>query len=99
MAAWRSPSVPTSVAIAPTTLFRLVLASCTSEAKFGSVACELDIEPIVAKARIRSRMYEPVELPADGATEFALANKPVCTVLCAPTCTIGELNMDAGCDM
>ena len=75
---WVLPRTPTSVAIALTTPFRLVVVSCTSAPKPGSLACELDIEPIVARARSRSRIYDPVvDVPVDTATEFALANNPV----------------------
>ena len=97
---WVLPRTPTSVAIALTTPFRLVVVSCTSAPKSGSLACELDIEPIVARARIRSRIYDPVvDVPVETATEFALANNPVCTVPPSPVWTIGALIAEAGWDM
>jgi len=45
-----------ATAIALTTPFRLLPVSCTTPAKPGSLICELDSDPSVAKARIRSRM-------------------------------------------
>jgi hypothetical protein len=40
-----------------------------------------------------------VDVPVDTATEFALANNPICTVPPSPVSTIGALMTGIGCDM
>src|SRR5580698_8398398 len=94
-----SPRTPTSVDIAVIAPVTLVCVSAINELKFGSLACVLLSEPIVASARIRSRMYDPVvEVPSDTELVLPLASKPIGCDCPSPVETDGGDSAVAGCD-